>query len=94
MHRLTIGILATLSLIGGGCAHDTPKLQPIPAPAAVVVKVPTYISLPADATMPCPKPEARPVTTDVDLLQAAMAFKVQAQCDENKLAAIRKAQPQ
>lgn len=92
MHRLTIGILATLSLIGGGCAH-TPKLQPIPAPAAVIVKVPTYISLPVDATMPCPKPAARPVATDVDLLQAAMAWRVTAECSANKLAAIRSAQP-
>lgn len=76
-----------------GCADTSPHLAPIPAPAAVVVKVPTYIALPADATDPCPKPQARPIRTDVDLLRAAQAFAVWGTCNQNKLAAIKAAQP-
>jgi hypothetical protein len=89
-----LAFLAAALISLAGCSSDaTPRLAPIPAPAAVVVKVPTYVALPIDATEPCPKPQPRPIRTDVDLLRAAQAFAVQAECNENKLKAIRGVQP-
>lgn len=88
------GLMIALPLVGGGCSSDAPvKLAPIPPPAAVIVHVPTFVALPPDATDACPKPQARPIRTDVDLLRAADAMKVWGQCNANKLAAIRSAQP-
>jgi hypothetical protein len=58
-----------------------------------VVKVPQLVPLPADATTPCPEPKARPIATDVDLFNAAMAFKVWGTCNAAKLGAIQKVQP-
>lgn len=89
MKRLTIVGLLLLA----GCTNAPPQLAPIPAPSAVIVKVPSYISLPADATTPCLKPQARPIRTDVDLLKAAQAFAVWGECNSNKLKAIEAAQP-
>lgn len=94
MKRLSI--LSPLLILFCGamsCAPDPVKLAAIPPPAAVIVHVPTFVSLPPDATDPCPKPQARPIRTDVDLLRAAQAFGVWGQCNANKLAAIRQAQP-
>jgi hypothetical protein len=86
--------LAAALISLAGCSSAQPvKLAPIPSPAAVIVHVPTYVALPIDATEPCPKPQPRPIRTDVDLLRAAQAFAVQAQCNANKLAAIRGIQP-
>lgn len=85
--------LALAALLLAGCTATPPHLAPIPAPAAVIVKVPSYISLPADATTPCLKPQARPIRTDVDLLKAADAWRVTAICNSNKLKAIEAAQP-
>lgn len=87
-----LGLLCCAAL--PACSSEPkPQLAPIPAPAAVIVKVPSYISLPADATTPCFKPAARPIRTDVDLLKAADAMKVWGQCNANKLRAIEAAQP-
>lgn len=93
--RLAIaGLVLAAPLLGAAsCAEPTPRLAPIPPPAAVIVHVPTYVALPLDATEPCPKPQPRLIRTDVDLLRAAQAFAVQAQCNANKLAAIRGIQP-
>ncbi len=90
MTRLALAGLLMLA----GCSSAPPvSLAPIPAPATVVVKVPTYIALPDDATTPCPRPQPRPIKTDVDLYKAAAALRVAMLCNENKLAAIRGAQP-
>lgn len=76
------------------CSTTEPvKLAPIPAPPAVVVKVPTFVPLPSDATEPCARPQPRLIRTDVDLLRAADAWRVTAICNANKLAAIKAAQP-
>ncbi len=83
-----------LSVALQACSQTKPvTLSPIPAPPPVIVHVPTYVALPLDATDPCPKPQARPIRTDVDLLKAAMAWKVASECNANKLAAILGAQP-
>lgn len=85
--------LAGLLLLAG-CASAPPvKLAPIPAPPAVVVKVPVLVALPPAATDPCPRPQPRLIRTDVDLLRAAQAFAVYGDCNRNKLAAIKAAQP-
>jgi hypothetical protein len=88
------GLVLAAPLLGAAsCAPDPVKLAPIPAPPPVIVHVPTYISLPLDATTPCPRPQARPIRTDLDLLKAADAFKVWGMCSQNKLDAIKAAQP-
>ncbi len=88
------GLMIALPLIGGGCSSGRPPhLAAIPAPPPIMVEVPTFVPLPADATTPCPKPQPRPIRTDLDLLKAADAFKVWGMCMQNKLAAIREAQP-
>lgn len=89
MPRLALAGLLLLA----GCANSAPPLQPIPAPAAVIVKVPTLVPLPPDATMPCPEPQRREIRTDVDLLTAADAFRVAMKCNAAKLRAIGAAQP-
>jgi len=85
--------MAAPLLGAASCETDPVKLAPIPPPAPIVVRVPTYVPLPVDATTPCAKPQPRPVLTDVDLLRLADAFRVQAMCNANKLAAIQSAQP-
>jgi hypothetical protein len=92
MLRLSSSVAGLILL--AGCASAPPvKLAPIPAPPAVVVKVPTFVPLPSDATEPCPRPQPRLIRTDVDLLRAADAWRVTAICNANKLAAIKGAQP-
>lgn len=84
--------LAGLLLLAG-CA-SAPQLQPIPAPLMPTeVKVPVQVALPLSMTEPCPEPPKRAVTTDVELLELADAFRVQALCNAAKLAAIKAAQP-
>jgi hypothetical protein len=81
-------------LVLAGCNSAPPvHLEPIPAPPPIMVPVPQYVPLPADATAPCQKPIARSIKTDVDLLNAAMAFKVYGDCNANKLQAIGEKQP-
>ncbi len=90
---MKLAIIPALFLLAA-CSTDKPvSLAPIPAPPPVVVHVPTYVSLPPDATTPCPRPQARDIRTDVDLLKAAMAWRVAAECNANKLTAIQGAQP-
>lgn len=94
MRLALAGIVLLAPLLGAGsCAPDPVHLSPIPAPAAVVVRVPTFVSLPDDATTPCPEPQRREIATDVQLLETADAFKVAMRCNAAKLAAIRSAQP-
>jgi hypothetical protein len=85
--------LAGLMLLAGCNSAPPVHLAPIPAPPPVIVKVPQLVPLPEDATTPCSKPQARPIRTDVDLLRAADAMKVWGQCNQNKLQAIKEAQP-
>lgn len=94
MSRIAILSPLLILLLGGmSCAPDPVKLAAIPPPATVVIHEPTYVALPADATDPCPEPQARTIATDVDLLRAADAFKVAMRCNANKLKAIQGAQP-
>lgn len=43
-------------------------------------------------TEPCPEPPRRAVTTDVELLETADAFKIAMRCNAAKLKAIEAAQ--
>lgn len=87
-------LLAAGVISSAGCSStSSPKLAAIPAPPPILVEVPTFIALPADATTPCQKPQPRPIRTDLDLLKAADAFKVWGMCNQNKLEAIRGVQP-
>jgi hypothetical protein len=90
MRRELLAIFLTLQACS---STPQPHLEPIPAPSPIVVEVPTYVPLPADATAPCPKPQPRAIKTDADLLKAAMAWKVTAECNGNKLGAIENKQP-
>jgi hypothetical protein len=74
-----------------GCGTE-PKPQPIPAPLLPqVVDVPVLVRLPIAMTTPCPEPPRRAITTDVELLEAADAFKVTMRCNAAKLKAIEAA---
>jgi hypothetical protein len=65
-------------------------MQQIPAPLLPqVVKVPVLVGIPIGMTAPCPEPPRRAITTDVELLEAADAFKVAMRCNAAKLKAIR-----
>ncbi len=90
---MTVRLALAGLLMLAGCADTSPHLQPIPAPAAVVVKVPVLVAIPIDATTPCAEPQARPIHTDVDLLTAAAAWRVTSKCNASKLMAIQAAQP-
>ena len=57
-----------------------------------VVDIPVLVRIPIGMTEPCPEPPRRSVTTDVDLLEAADAFKVAMRCNAAKLKAIEAAQ--
>jgi hypothetical protein len=57
------------------------------------VNVPVLVKLPPGMTDPCPEPPKRTVVTDVQLLEAADAFKVAMRCNAAKLRAIAAAQP-
>jgi hypothetical protein len=75
------------------CAcSSSPKPQPAPIPP-VVVKVPTWPDLPADATTPCPRPRGNPadILTDVDLAGLAARWRVTALCNAGKLSAVGEA---
>jgi hypothetical protein len=74
-----------------GCGTE-PKPQPIPGPLLPqVVDVPVLVRIPIGMTTPCPEPPRRTVTTDVELLEVADAFKVAMRCDAAKLKAIEAA---
>jgi hypothetical protein len=76
------------------CSSETPRLNAIPAPLPVhEVKVPVLVKIPIGMTTPCETPPRRPIATDVDLLEAADAFKVWGACNAAKLKAIETAQP-
>jgi len=64
-----------------------------PPPPAPVVAVPVLVRIPIGLTEPCARPVRRAIRTDVDLLEAADAFKVWGQCNANKLRAIRNLNP-
>jgi hypothetical protein len=76
-------------LVLTACGSDPVKLADVPKPLPpTVVEVPVYVSLPPERTQPCPEPQRRPVNTDVDLFNAADAWKVTARCNAAKLRAI------
>ena len=75
-------------------ACSTDRAAPLPAIPAPVVEVPVLIRIPIDLTEPCAAPVSRRLSTDVDLLIAAEAFKVWGQCNAGKLAAIRRLSPE
>ena len=86
-----MALLCSAALMG--CSTETP-LPPIAPPTLpAVVKVPVPTPLAAAMTEPCAKPVRREITTDVDLLTAADAFKVWGECNAAKLRAIAEAQP-
>jgi hypothetical protein len=75
-----------------GCGSD-PKLQSIPAPMMpTVVNMPVLVRIPIGMTEPCPEPPRRAITTDVELLETADAFKAAMRCNAAKLKAIEAAQ--
>jgi len=88
-------ILALLSASAlTACSTEGPRLNAIPAPLPMhEVKVPVLVRIPIGMTTPCETPPRRPIRTDVDLLEAADAFKVWGQCNATKLKAIAEAQP-
>jgi len=57
-----------------------------------VVDVPVLIRIPIGMTEPCAEPPRRAITTDVELLETADAFKVAMRCNAAKLKAIEQAQ--
>jgi len=86
--------LLALSCCGALPACSTEHLNPLPSPGpAPVVEVPVLVRIPIGLTEPCAKPAARHIETDIDLLEAADAFKVWGQCNANKLRAIRNLSP-
>src|SRR5690242_382018 len=75
-----------------GCGTD-PKHQPIPTPLLPqLVNVPVLVRIPIGMTTPCPEPQRRVITTDVELLEAADAFKVSMRCNAAKLRAIEESE--
>jgi hypothetical protein len=74
-----------------GCGTDL-KQQPIPAPLLPqAVNMPVLVRIPIGMTTPCAEPPRRTIATDVDLLEAADAFKVAMRCNAAKLRAIAEA---
>jgi hypothetical protein len=68
-------------------------MAPIPAPLLPqVVDVPVLVRIPIGMTEPCPEPPRRAIRTDVELLEAADAFKVAMRCNAAKLQAIEAAE--
>jgi hypothetical protein len=68
-------------------------MQPIPPPLLPqVVNVPVLVRIPIGMTTPCPEPPRRVISTDVELLEAADAFKVAMRCNAAKLNAIAEAE--
>lgn len=54
-----------------------------------MVKVPTFISLPKDATQACAEPAlSSEIETDVDAIGAGLAWKATARCNAMKLCII------
>jgi hypothetical protein len=75
-----------------GCGTES-KGGTIPLPLAPqVVDVPVLVRIPIGMTEPCPEPPRRAVTTDVELLETADAFKIAMRCNAAKLKAIEAAQ--
>jgi hypothetical protein len=56
------------------------------------VNIPVLVRIPIGMTEPCPEPPRRAITTDVELLAAADAFRVAMRCNAAKLKAIEAAQ--
>jgi hypothetical protein len=68
-------------------------MAPIPAPLLPqVVDVPVLVRIPIGMTEPCLEPPRRAIRTDVELLEAADAFKVAMRCNAAKLKAIAAAE--
>lgn len=76
---LSLAVLASCS------SRDTYQPAAIPP---LVVKVPTYVSLPADATQACAEPQIGAVETDVDAVGAGLGWKATSRCNAMKLCII------
>lgn len=76
------------------CSSGRDVYQPAAIPP-IVVKVPTRVPLPADATVPCAEPtySESDIVTGLDALSAASGWKVTAKCNRRKLEAIGAEQP-
>lgn len=87
-------VILALLYCGGltACSTSGGSALPPPPPAPVVA-VPVLVRIPIGLTEPCAPPTRRAIRTDVDLLEAADAFKVWGQCNANKLRAIRNLSP-
>jgi hypothetical protein len=84
------GALSAAALTG--CGTES-RLAPIPVPLLpAMVDVPVLVRIPIGMTEPCPEPPRRAIRTDVELLEAADAFKVAMRCNAAKLKAIEAAQ--
>jgi hypothetical protein len=92
---LALSCSAALSACGTDLGGTEPDRAPIPAPLLPqVVNMPVLVRIPIGMTEPCPEPPRRAIETDIDLLEAADAFKVAMRCDAAKLQAIERAQAQ
>lgn len=91
---IRLAALALLTATLSACSFGREVYEPAPVPP-VVVKVPTYVPLPADATRPCAEPAFTEgdFLTGLDALSAANGWKVTAKCNRRKLEAIGKEQP-
>jgi hypothetical protein len=85
--------ISALWFAAGLTACSTDRLPPVAPPPPPVVQVPVAVRIPIAMTEPCARPERRPLRTDVELLEAADAFKVWGECNAAKLRAIEAAQP-
>lgn len=70
------------------CSNRDEAYQPAAIPP-VVVKVQTFIPLPADATRACAEPElSEPIETDVQAIGAGAQWKGTSRCNAMKLCII------
>src|SRR5689334_7014998 len=69
--------LALLCAVALTACGTDPKVHSVPLPALPqIVDVPVLVRIPIGMTEPCPEPPRRAISTDVDLLEIADAFKV------------------
>jgi hypothetical protein len=86
---------AALTACGTDGGFDVHGVKPILLPAMPqTVNTPVLVKIPIGMTEPCPVPPRRSVTTDVELLETADAFKVAMRCNAANLKAIEAAQAQ
>lgn len=74
-----------LTMLASCSARDAYQPTAIPP---LVVKVPTYVSLPSDATQACAEPAIDAVETDIDAVGAGLGWKATSRCNAMKLCII------